>query len=277
LERKRCVDLLREARIDTALFAYPRPGLAFAAWRAGIPVRIGTAYRAYSPLFNRRGREHRKDATRHERDYNLSLLDLAGISTAEAPLPVLEISEALRLQGCAVLQREGIDPSRRFIVLHPGSGGSAKDWSPEQFGALAAGLATEAPECSILITGSASERTIMNRVAAAVPDRVVVLQEAVSLPELASILSLAELCLANSTGPLHIAAAVGTAVVGLYPFERVCNPLRWGPLGAEAVALTPEPALGCASCARRSCERHDRMERLGVDTVLSVALQKLAT
>lgn len=276
-QRSACTDMLREAHIDTALFAYPRPGLAIAAWRAGIPARIGTAYRAYSVLFNRRLREHRKDAVRHERDYNLSLLALAGFPEGDPSFPMLAIPESLRLGSRAILEREGLDPSRRFIVLHPGSGGSAKDWSPDQFGALAARLAGEMPDCAILITGSATEQALMRRVAEVVPGRAVAMRGAVTLPELAAVLSLADLCVANSTGPLHIAAAVGTPVIGLYPFERVCNPVRWGPLGPGAVVLTPDPVQECADCARLSCERHDRMDRLGVETVFAVALEKLVT
>ena len=270
------VDVLREAHIDTALFAYPRPGLAIAAWRAGIPARIGSAYRGYSLFFNRRVREHRKDAVRHERDYNLSLLQLAGIKAGEPSLPLLVIPELLRRKGSAILQREGIDPSRRFLVFHPGSGGSAKNWSADQFGALAARLAGELPGCAIVVTGSASEQALMHRVAAAVPGHAVAMRDTVTLPELAAVLSLADLCVANSTGPLHVAAAVGTPVIGLYPFERVCNPVRWGPLGPDAIALTPEPAQECADCARRSCERHDRMIRIEVETVFAAVLHTLA-
>ena len=75
--------ILRDQRFDAAFFAYPRPRLAFAARLAGIPLRAGIAYRWYSFLFTHRRREHRHPSRLHERDYNLRLLESAGIDFHE--------------------------------------------------------------------------------------------------------------------------------------------------------------------------------------------------
>ena len=66
---------LRELNIDAAILFYPRPELAFALLKAKIPLRIGTGYRWYSFLMNRRIYEHRNDYRKHESEYNLSLLE----------------------------------------------------------------------------------------------------------------------------------------------------------------------------------------------------------
>src|SRR3972149_8448393 len=65
---------LREAQFDVVFHTHPMARLAFIALLAGIPVRVGTGFRWYSFLFNRRVYEHRKDAARHELEYNLNLL-----------------------------------------------------------------------------------------------------------------------------------------------------------------------------------------------------------
>jgi ADP-heptose:LPS heptosyltransferase len=56
---------------------------------------------------------------------------------------------------------------------------------------------------------------------------------------LAAVLARARATVANSTGPLHLAAAVGTRVVGLYPRNKIMSPVRWGPLGKGHLVLQP--------------------------------------
>ena len=70
-------ELLRALRLrafDTVFVVHPTPSLAWMVYRAGIRCRVGTGYRPYSFLFNRRVYDHRKDARYHELEYNLRLL-----------------------------------------------------------------------------------------------------------------------------------------------------------------------------------------------------------
>jgi heptosyltransferase III len=258
----RFAERLRALRLDAAVFAYPRPRLALAAYRARIPARSGTAYRVYSPLFTHRVREHRKHAHRHERDYNLALLDALGIDSAPAPLPSLAFSAEQRAAARALLAASGVADGERFAVLHPGSGGSARDWSPERFGELARALHLSRPDLRILATGTTAEAALTERVRAAAPGAVTLLARQAPLDVFAALLSQADVCVANSTGPLHLAAAGGIPVLGLYPFHRPCNARRWGPLGARTAVLAPGKVDGCPACAREHCPEHDRMDRI---------------
>ncbi len=79
---------------------------------------------------------------------------------------------------------------------------------------------------------------------------------------LAAVLSLATVVVANSTGPLHLAAAVGTSVVGLYPGKRVMSPRRWGPLGKNHRVI--QPAQAECRCPSKQCRC---METISVDQV----------
>jgi heptosyltransferase III len=266
---------LKRRDIDVAVFAYPRPGLAAAARFAGIPIRIGTGFRYYSPLFNRRVYEHRREAARHESEYNLRLLHSIGIPSDPVPLPALRIPGEAAERASIILKEIGIPESSRLIVLHPGSGGSAKDWSARNFGSLAVQLAREHAGSRILVTGASKERPLMEEVREASEGIATIAPGGMSLPELTAVLARASLCIANSTGPLHIAAAVGTPVIGLYPFERVCNPRRWGPLSRHAEILTPPAVAGCAGCLSLSCPAHDRMDGIPVDSVLQATTRLL--
>ncbi len=269
------VRLLRDRNFDAAVFAYPRPRLAWAAFRAGIRIRSGTAYRWYSRLFTHRVREHRRDSRRHESEYALSLLDRIGIPVRPAPLPRLLLPEGADESGFTRSEILKDAVGGRFIIIHPGSGGSAKDWSPRNFGLLARMLKDRFSDFSIIITGTGTERGLMEEVqrhskgaARAVPD-------SATLPEFVRLCSRAGLLAANSTGPLHIAAALGVPVLGFYPFFKPCNPRRWGPLGENTAVLTPPLESGCPTCLRENCEAHDRMDRITVESALFAATKLL--
>jgi ADP-heptose:LPS heptosyltransferase len=268
--------LLRPLRIDAAVFAYPRPRLALAAALAGIPRRCGTAYRAYSPLFTHRVREHRHHALRHERDYNLSLVERLGVPCGDPPMPAFAIPSGMLERARVRLAEAGIGAGERFIVLHPGSGGSARDWPAARFGELARELSPSAPDLRFLVTGTGAERDIVERVCDASAGLAVALRSSMELTELAALLSLSALCVANSTGPLHMAAAAGVPVLGLYPFERVCNSRRWGPLTARGIVLAPEKDDSCRACAAEHCAEHDRMERISTAAAAAAALRLLS-
>jgi ADP-heptose:LPS heptosyltransferase len=263
---------LRRRGITHALFAYPRPLLSSVAAWAGIPRRAGTAYRWYSFLYTDRVAEHRSDALQHESTYNLHLLAPFGVEIPSGLRPVLEIDNALALQARAAVEASGIH-DRPYVVLHPGSGGSAKDWPAGHFAALARGLLRARPDLAVLVTGTGAERRLMSEVAG--PAGIPVLSGSVSLETLAGILAGASAFVANSTGPLHLASAVGTPVLGLYPFQRVCHPRRWGPLGERAAVLTPEADPGCDRCAAGDCDAHDDMRRISVDRALDALLSLL--
>ncbi len=76
---------IRNAHFDAVVIAYPRFRIALLLRLAGIPVRIGTGYRWYSFLFNKRIYEHRKTVEKHEAEYNLSLLKGLGHRVSSNP------------------------------------------------------------------------------------------------------------------------------------------------------------------------------------------------
>ena len=125
-----------------------------------------------------------------------------------------------------------------FVVLHPGSGGSALDWPAKNFGRLAGKINSELG-LSIITTGSASESVLIDTIQKQTKN-IVRLEGQLNLKELAALLKKASLIIANSTGPLHLAVAVDTKVIGLYCTLVACGPERWGPYHrADSVIVPP--------------------------------------
>jgi heptosyltransferase III len=264
-------EMLREIRnthFDVAVAVHPRFRIALLLRLAGIPLRIGTGYRWYSFLFNKRIYEHRKTVEKHEAEYNLSLLKGLGHIELSKPKVKIIISQQEKEKASNVRQLLGILEADRLVLLHPGSGRSARDWRPERFARLAAELTKLGYR--VVITGGEKEEALVNRVAREAENNVKSFISTLNLKEFAAFIQTAKLFVANSTGPLHIAAAVGTPVIGFYPPVLVMSPKRWGPLTDKKAVFVPDPAL-CPRCKGGECRGNDCMDQISVNQVLEAA------
>jgi len=263
------VKLVKGKKFDIAILPYPRFKLALILFLAGVPVRVGTGYRWYSFLFNKKRYEHRKDAKFHEVEYNLNLLKTIGIPIEGEPLFELNIPDEVREQVKVVLRRNGLE---RFAVLHPGSGGSARDWSPENFAALADRLQQEFG-LNVVLTGSVDEQPLVRQVIKKMKTTPFDYSGKFLLRELTALIQHANVFVSNSTGPLHIAAAVGTPVVGFYPPIVQCSPARWGPYTKKKRVFTADNNQ-CTLCKGSPCQSNVCMEQITVEQVV-VAIREL--
>jgi heptosyltransferase-2 len=261
---------LRRARFDAAVVAFPRFRIALLLCLAGIPVRVGTGYRWYSLLFNKKIFEHRRTVEKHEAEYNLSLLKGLGCSVSSNLEVKIVISVQERKKAADIRQSLGISDSDRLVLLHPGSGGSARDWKPENFSLLAAELKKHG--FCVVITGGKAETHLVQSVAQEAGEGVQSFVSNLRLKEFAAFVQTAKLFVANSTGPLHIAAAVQTPVIGFYAPVRVMSPERWGPLTDKKVIFVPDPAQ-CPRCKGGDCRGNQCMEQITVQQVLEASLK----
>jgi len=264
---------LRQRRFDVVFVVHPTFRLALLMLFAGIPIRVGTGYRWYSFLFKRRVFEHRKKAEKHEAEYNLSLLQAVGCDIRSIPTITLAVSEAARNAAAQETKQLGVLPNEKLVILHPGSGGSARDWSPQNFGDLAKALNDDG--CSVVVTGSSSEKSLVEEVVKRSRGSAVASAGRLSLKELAAFIRPARLFVSNSTGPLHIAAAMGTPVIAFYPPIRECSPRRWGPLTEKKMVFAADNAL-CVRCNGGLCQGNDCMDQITVDRVAQAARQILS-
>lgn len=242
--------LLKEVRahnFNTAFVVHPTPRLAWLVARAGIRERIGTGYRVYSLLFNRRIYEHRKDARFHELEYNLHMLRLLRPEfSGEGVVPRFDIRIGPEARASVRTKVDAAGDDRPLVILHPGSGGSARDWPVESFARLATMIAAEG-KYRLAVTGGSREEALVRLVGGAGKTDLQ-FPGSLTLPELAALCAEARVMVANSTGPLHLAAAVGTPVVGLYPQITGLSPARWGPYTDRKRVFVPARPLDCREC-----------------------------
>jgi lipopolysaccharide heptosyltransferase I len=220
---------LRRARFDVALDLQGliKSGLITAATRA--PLRIGfAARRCREPLgavFTNR-RVQPPAAARHVVDQYLALLGPLGVTepVREFRLPIDPAAEA---RADDFLVAHGLKPGRRLVVLNPGSRRPDKRWPEERFRALAERLTEDAAADVLVVWGPGEEAA--GRLIAPGGRGGAVLGPPTNLYDLLAFLRRASALVAADTGPLHLAAALGTPCVGLYgPTSAVRN----GPYGA---------------------------------------------
>jgi len=265
---------LRKDGFNAALLLHPSFRLAAAIFFAGIPVRAGTGYRLYSFLLNKKVFEHRKKSGRHEAELNLSLARsiFPAVDTASKDCG-LKPGSALVQRAAGILRSRGIDTQRPFVAVHPGSRGSALTWPAGSFKELVRVLACR-HNVQVIVTGTGPEEDLVRQVAVD-HTNVFAVPGLFTLQELAAVLTLAALVIANSTGPLHIAAAVGTPVLGLYPPVTAMSASRWGPVSENSAVCVPETERECEKCRGEECSLWNCMTLISVQEAASKAMELL--
>ena len=234
------VELLKKWQATAIIHVFPNRLLARLARRAGIPVRIGTRNRWWHWLnCNCLVTLSRRHSPLHEAQLNLQLLAPLG-QTASMPLPA--VAELVRLAPAVPLAPRwqqllsARQPGQLNVVLHPRSRGSAREWGLGHFGELARAL--HAAGHRVFVSGTAAEGEELADWLRQHADYVAAdLTGQLALPEFLAFLAAADGIVAGSTGPLHLAAALGRHALGLYPPIRPMHPGRWGPLGPHAEYL----------------------------------------
>jgi ADP-heptose:LPS heptosyltransferase len=253
---------IKALKFDACITVYPTFDLARMTWLAGIKHRIGTGYRWYSFLFNHKVYEHRKYGEKHELEHNLRLLNFFGIDDKAAAKNIsfdIHIDEKSSEKVDAVLKTKGVDVAKKLLIIHGGSGGSAVDLPIPKMRELAA-LLNGLSGIYVLLTGNEKEKAVCKELEAG--ENVINLAGEFDLRELMALISQADVLIANSTGPIHLAAAMGKFTVGFYPKIKSCSKERWGPYTEKKAVFTPD--LECGNCSRKQCERLNCMNYIDV-------------
>ncbi len=217
--------------VDACVFAFPDGEVMKWVKAQGVKKRIATGSRIASWKFaNDRVFFSRKNSDLHESQLNFYLLRPFGVEDIPS-LEEIRLWHVLKPQVESPIQ---LEPNKRSVVFHMLSKGSALNWSLHQYQELASLLPPA--DFNIYITGT-EEEGVRIRKDFRFDSHIIDLSGKLSLPQLIAFISSCETLLAASTGPLHIASAVGIRAIGLYPSKRPMHPGRWMPLGAKATHL----------------------------------------
>jgi ADP-heptose:LPS heptosyltransferase len=237
-------NLFKSKDPDLVINVKPRFDLALIFSLLRTKYRVGTGYRWFSFLYNCKVYQHRKTSDKHESDLNLNLLSafFDGVSTEKKFFFSYNKEDEIELNK--KLEIFKLSPEDKYIILHPGSGGSAKDLPKERYSEFIDLFSDEFSDHRIVITGLENETALAEDViknsAEANRVRITDLTGKLSLKELMILTDHSQLFISNSTGPIHLAGALNKKIIGFYPNERHMSDVRWGPLGNNSIILRPD-------------------------------------
>ena len=269
---------LASARFDEAWLLPNSFRAAVYAFASRAPRRIGYATDRRSALLTHAMAA--PDGTGHQlRDYD-ALLSAHGIRPDPDP-PQLPLPEGARQQADRALAAAGLtyayahapaNAAERLVLLSPGSAKDpTKRWRAGRFAALGDLLAQRRFTCAIVV--GPAERALGVDVAGVAKAPLPVLGADLDPVGLAALMARARLLVSNDSGPMHLAAAVGTPVVA---FFGPTDPGRTGPTGSPTRVL--DRYVFCSPCFRSQCPYgHECMKEISVEMALAACEEVLGS
>jgi lipopolysaccharide heptosyltransferase I len=203
--------------------------------------------------------------TRHVVEINLGLLELLGLPATKPEFPIDHVdSDAARW----VAQQTG----GRYALLNPGAAWPNKRWPPSRLAAVAAALRDRHGLMSAVLWGP-GEEALAQEVVAGAGAGAAVASPKTTIADLVALARGATLMVSGDTGPTHIAAALGTPLVGIYGPTR---PARNGPMSPDDETVSRDAICECHH--RRRCTR-ERMCLLDIEVeeVMAAVERRLST
>ncbi len=246
---------IKRRKYSAVVSVHPEFGSALAPVLAGVPVRIGTEFRLWSPLlFTHRVLRH-KNPLKHESVLNAELIEFMGIDPVKLPPPELIPPEDKNTAGS----------SGHAVGFHPGSGGSALRCPASILGEAARGLREEG--YSIVLTGGPDDSEFVAEFLGHCGPVDLDLAGKTDLEDLVKNIARCEVFVAQGTGPLHIACGIGVPVVGIFPPSLRTGPRRWHPIGAAYKIVQPE-LPECKRCTGNRCRHFNCMSTIRPKTII---------
>lgn len=265
--------IIRNEKYDIAVVLHPTSYRnALLPLLARIPIRVGLNHKGRGFLFTD---SCSIDPKSHEVERYFSVLTLlknAYISDSSENIPLsLEYwhTNAERNSVRKLLLKEGVTNVDRIIAVNIGTTWQTKQWNIENFATLISEVSNIIPEIKIIITGSKSEHHLTENLPTT--ESVVNLVGKVNILQLGALLERSEVCLTCDSGPMHIAASVGTPCVALF---GPTDPVRHQPYGNGHEII--EKQISCRPCYKRKCYRSDIPNLCMKDIKTSEVIEKIA-
>ncbi|MBC7694577.1 MAG: glycosyltransferase family 9 protein [Burkholderiales bacterium] len=245
------IEAFKKLNATHIIHVFPVKEIAHLAKRAGIKNRIGTTNRLWHWFTcNIKISLSRKNSELHEGQLNTKLLVPLEIKREFSLEDLATFYGFTKIPLLEKINADLIDSNKINIILHPKSKGSAREWGLSNFSNLISQL--DKTKYKVFISGTAQEGELVKDLITKHPEAIN-LTGKLSLQQFIAFINHCNVLIAASTGPLHIAAALGKKAIGLYAPMRPIHPGRWKPIGKNANYLVLNK--DCSDC-RKSMDCH---------------------
>jgi ADP-heptose:LPS heptosyltransferase len=272
-EERELAAALQARKYDAAIVTWATPRTARVPQLAQIPVRVGQARRLYSWRFTNRVvvRSERGDVTSH---WSQILLDYARALDCDTDdlVPRLQPTAADRAEAGTLLDDLGVG-GHAFAIVHTTNAIAPKRgiWPTQGWARLVAAV-QQTFDVRVLLSGTQADREIVDDIAresGAMP-----IAGRTSIGGFAALAERARFFTGITTGSMHVAAAVGTPTVGIFPFQTD-TPERWAPLGPRTAIV--RASYPCRPGERKeTCPDYACIANLDVPRIVSAAQSLLS-
>ncbi len=246
---------LNRQNFDAVLTLFSTGRIGWQVFKGCIPVRFSPATKWAQIFYNHTVVQRRSQSVRPEFIYNLelasALIEYLGHKPAQSLPPYWSISSDEKSELRHQLAKKlGLDRARPWFFLHSGSGGSANNLTVAQYAQLLVSIHEQLKQerqylPQWVLTSGPGEEADVESLYQRIPDHIerVIYRSTDGLAAFAKNIVTAQLMVAGSTGPLHIAGALDVPTVGFFPAKRSASPLRWRPCNSELRTISFSPEL----------------------------------
>lgn len=248
-DAKNLAKKIKPYEFDISISLYIEMRTTLALWLAGVPQRFGPATKIAQLFLNRRLRQRRSLSLKPEYEYNTDLIRYFISSSGDTSVqpdkpPYLsfdkkEISELKDLY----IKDNKITAGSKLIFIHAGTGGSAINMTLEQFAHIAQGI-HQSHQVHFVLTAGPNEletATNLSKLIEGTSNSIYYSTE--GLVTFCKFISICDLFLSGSTGPLHIAGALNVATAAFYPARRSATALRWQTTNEQSKRIFFSPEI----------------------------------
>ena len=260
---------LRDEKFDAVIDLTDADRSAFLSLMSGASIRIG---------YNREDRWRKKFYTYlvpatygsvHMVEYHQQALVGLGINDSVG-MPEVYLPSSVEQKEDSIF-RDVQTKEQSLVLLHPASRYSFKSWPIERFAALADWLGGKGIRVGLI--GSPREKLIGQQIINLTKSKPINLMGSISLSQLTAVMKQSHLFIGNDAGPMHMAAAVGCPVLGLF---GPTDPAVWGPRGLNVKVIYK--GLDCRACFYPGCSRGEEscMRQISVEEVCQATQSMLS-
>ena len=257
---------------DLAFSLHPGLKQNYLTFYSGAKLRVGYTGWGGSFFLTHKLNDDRETRIRHEVNSALEVVSIVGAEIEDKHLDISITNDGEKYAD-EYFKKNHISDDDLTIIIHPGARQAYIRWKAEGFAEVSEKLILEREAKVILIEGK-NEKELVEYVSSLMKEKPLIARD-MSLTQLVSLTKRGDLFIGNSTGPMHIAAALKIPVVAIF---GVTHPLdsykEWGPWGEGHIIVSKE--LECGYCHPSDCNTYECMKLITAEEVFKAAVKLIS-